>query len=875
MRLIGTIVIISMLIKTETLCYCHIFSKINFQLKKNSLFSSRSSSINSSGCSTCTRNRFARVGYLQASQIYKKKKKNYFLDAKKVNIHKMKMNDTDIDTGEEGVRSTEERVENQIEKCSQEISSLIERNESIRGIDDVELKKEYEKNQLLLDEKKKKLNLLFKIPSEPLKLAENRTKVENLAKRKLFYTNSFEIYGGSSGLIDYGPSGCLLKSELENLWRYHFIFYDEMLEMCGTCITPYNVLKTSGHVDRFTDLMIRDSVTNDFYRADKYISEYLTNKIEEKKKKKRMDHTQQFGDRAMKKKEHSDTISASAHGKEGDITHPGSGMATTDTKTDSEDPEVEEMGTIVRRLDGMNEQEIRDVIKKYDIKSPMKNNFVGPFPFNLMFQTKIGPKDTHVGDSIDDDVGSGRSTEVKPQEEKEFANVAYLRPETAQGIFVNFKKLLEYNGGKIPFAGAQIGLGFRNEISPRNGLLRVREFEMAEIEYFVNPNKKCHEKYYLFKHLVLPLYPRDKQLSSGTNNSSTILNITIEESVEKGIIQNEAMAYFLARTYLFLLKCGINKDGIRFRQHLETEMAHYANDCWDAEILTSYGFIEVVGHADRSAYDLKNHMKATGANLYACEKYDKPVEEEHVKITPNKAKIGSKFKNQQNLIYQWLSERMKDELLNIDEELDKKNSYIINISNGTSSNSLSFELTRDMISLQKYKKKVQEYSFIPNVIEPSFGIGRLIFCIMEHSFRTRTFMDDKEERHYLALPYILAPAKCSVLTISNNKMFIPFVKQVQMILNQYSISSKIDNSSVSIGKKYARTDEIGIPFAITIDFQTLKDKTITLRERDSMLQIRISFSNVAEIVTSLIRQNSTWSDYVSQYGLFTQQNLDT
>ncbi|KJP89799.1 glycine-tRNA ligase [Plasmodium fragile] len=856
MRLLGTLLI---LVPLQVKARCHVLSRVNSKLPRASL-------------STFRANKHSRATYIVHSLVPVERKRRYYsvvrsrVTADKATLSRATLSNAPLRSMEEGhVKASgsaaEEatRIEEQIQRCSQEISTLVERNDCIRGIDDELLKKEHDANEKSLEEKKRKLKLLYSIPSEPLNLATNRIKVDNLAKRKLFYTNSFEIYGGSSGLIDYGPSGCLLKSQLENLWRYHFIFCDEMLEICGTCITPYSVLKTSGHVDRFTDLMIRDAVTGDFYRADKYIAEYLTSRVQEKKEMKEMKHKKE-------KEKKQDEVNRTEQdepvvGKQDQEMDPGSRME-----------DAEEMLAIVRRLDGMNEQEIKDLIKKYNIKSPSKNDFVGPFPFNLMFQTRIGPKE---------DVEDGNTTQRGKSNESStshLSNIAFLRPETAQGIFVNFKKLLEYNGGKMPFAGAQIGLGFRNEISPRNGLLRVREFEMAEIEYFVNPDNKCHEKYHLFKHLILPLYPRQEQLAIGEKHNG-IVYMEIEEAVNKGIIANEALAYFLARTYLFLLKCGINKDGLRFRQHLATEMAHYANDCWDAEILTSYGFIEVVGHADRSAYDLKNHMKVTGANLYACEKYDSPVEEEHIKISPNKAKIGMKFKSQQSIIYQWLNERTKEELLLVDEELNRNNSYVVNIhvsgsAAATATAPVSFELTRDMIKFEKCKKKVQERNFIPNVIEPSFGIGRLIFCIIEHSFRTRTFTDEKEERHYLSLPYALAPIKCSVLTISNHKNFVPFVKQVQMILNEFSISSKIDNSSVSIGKKYARTDEIGIPFAVTIDFQTLKDKTVTLRERDSMLQVRINLSELVGIVTSLLSQKKTWADYVAQYGLFTQQNLD-
>lgn len=705
------------------------------------------------------------------------------------------------------------RVEELIQRCVGEISALIERNHSIQDLAEEELKKEHAENEILLKQKLQELQKLNSTPGEPLQLAENRNKLENLIKRKFIYANAFEIYGGMSGLFDYGPSGCLLKSELENLWRQHFIYYDEMLEISATCVTPYAVLKSSGHVDRFTDLMIRDEVTKDCYRADKFLAEWLEGKKKEldKKAEKRMEE-----------------------------------------ETKNVMQEIQEIELIIRKLDGMGETEIKEVIEKYQIKSPLNNKFSDPYPFNLMFKTKIGPG------GVEQDV-------TEKTEKKSFSDVAYLRPETAQGIFVNFKKLLDCNGNKMPFAGAQIGLGFRNEISPRNGLLRVREFQMAEIEYFVNPKRKTHEKYFLFQHVMLPLYPRDKQLTDG----QIIRDLTVDQAIKKGIIGNEALGYFLARTYLFLLKCGISKEGIRFRQHLSTEMAHYASDCWDAEILTSFGFIEVVGHADRSAFDLTNHSKVTNANLQACEKFEEPIQMEFVKIMPNRALIGKQFKNEQNIIYEALNEKSNEELLAIDQELSTKGTYTLTVCNAKT----PFSLTREMISFQKYTKTVQEETFIPNVIEPSFGIGRLIFCILEHSFRIREFTDDKEERNYLALPHKLAPIKCSIFSISNNKSFFPFVKKVQMTLNEFGISSKIDNSGVSIGKKYARADEIGIPFAVTVDFQTVKDKTVTLRERDSMTQIRIQTSEIVDILNSLFQQRNSWGEYISKYGLFTQQEL--
>ena len=163
--------------------------------------------------------------------------------------------------------------------------------------------------------------------------------------------------------------------------------------------------------------------------------------------------------------------------------------------------------------------------------------------------------------------------------------VGYLRPETAQGLFVNFRRLLDFNQGKMPFAAAQIGLGFRNEIAPRNGLLRVREFCMAEIEHFVNPSDKTTPRFASVAGKVLSLFSQDAQLGTGRP-----FPMAIGDAVARGLVNNETLGFFLARTQLFMEKIGLDPARLRFRQHLKTEMAHYAADCWDLEIHTSYGW---------------------------------------------------------------------------------------------------------------------------------------------------------------------------------------------------------------------------------------------------------------------------------------------
>jgi glycyl-tRNA synthetase len=162
----------------------------------------------------------------------------------------------------------------------------------------------------------------------------------------------------------------------------------------------------------------------------------------------------------------------------------------------------------------------------------------------------------------------------------------YLRPETAQGQFLNFSKLLDFNNARMPFASASIGKSFRNEISPRAGLLRVREFLMAEIEHFVDPKDKKHPRFVEVQDLKCRFLPKDVQQAG----KADISEATVGEAVSSGMVDNETLGYFLARIWMFLRKIGCDMSRVRFRQHMNNEMAHYASDCWDAELHTSYVF---------------------------------------------------------------------------------------------------------------------------------------------------------------------------------------------------------------------------------------------------------------------------------------------
>ena len=208
---------------------------------------------------------------------------------------------------------------------------------------------------------------------------------------------------------------------------------------------------------------------------------------------------------------------------------------------------------IAAQADAYSPAALDEHFKALGIKSPSTGAELTPaFPFNLMFQTSIGPTGQVAG---------------------------FLRPETAQGMFVNFRRLYDYNCQRMPMAVAQIGTAYRNEIAPRGGLIRVREFTMAEIEHFVHPERKQHAKFGSVAAQVLNLFPADAQVGDGR-----LVVLPIGEAVAKGLVNNETLGYFMARTAQFLAKAGVKAEGLRFRQHLRTEMAHYACDCWDAEV---------------------------------------------------------------------------------------------------------------------------------------------------------------------------------------------------------------------------------------------------------------------------------------------------
>lgn len=187
----------------------------------------------------------------------------------------------------------------------------------------------------------------------------------------------------------------------------------------------------------------------------------------------------------------------------------------------------------------------------------------------------------------------------------------------------------------------------------------------------------------------------------------------------------------MARCNQFLMKVGIDPRRLRFRQHLANEMAHYAQDCWDAEILTSYGWIECVGNADRACYDLLQHSKATKVKFVAEKKLPAPVEVDIVEAQGNMALLGKSFKKEAKKIQEALQELSSEEVTALEAKLLANQLYNLKVDD------VDYKLTPDLVNIKKYKKKLHVEQITPSVIEPSYGIGRIMYALLEHSFRQR------------------------------------------------------------------------------------------------------------------------------------------
>ena len=390
---------------------------------------------------------------------------------------------------------------------------------------------------------------------------------------------------------------------------------------------------------------------------------------------------------------------------------------------------IEEKLAIV--ADGLSAGEINNLVKKHNL-TYKGEEFEEVKDFNLLFPTKVGAEESN-------------------------SSIAYLRGETAQAMFTNFRLVADTTRQQLPFGIAQVGKCFRNEISPRDFLFRSREFTIAEFEYFIHPDeKKCSR---LTKdQLALEL----NVLTAKTQEvgKSTLTTLTIKQMLSNKML-NEWHAHLLAEQWKWYIQLGLSEKNLKIREHMKTELSHYSSATFDFDYTFPFGSKEIGGIADRGQFDLNQHIKHS-----------------------------------------------KKKLELFDEATQKK--------------------------------------VIPKVIEPTFGMERIFLAVLFEAYHD----DKKRENVVLKINKQLAPTYCAIFPLVKNKPEVS--KKAQEVYESLrTCYSCVYDVSGTVGRRYARQDELGTPYCITIDFETLEDDAVTIRDRDSTKQERVPIKELRDKLFSL------------------------
>ena len=458
--------------------------------------------------------------------------------------------------------------------------------------------------------------------------------------------------------------------------------------------------------------------------------------------------------------------------------------------------------------------EIEDIIAEYEIVCPVcGTGLVGQAveAFNLMFKTQIGPGDSSPG---------------------------YLRPETAQGIFVEFPRLKEYARGQLPFGITQIGRAYRNEISPRRSILRVRELTQAELELFVNPSTD-HADLDSVADIELKLYSIDEQLA----DDGSVRQYRVEDAVDEGIIASDWIAYYLAISQEWYASIGVDLDRFRYRQHLHEERSHYASDCWDAEVEIDGNWIELTGFAYRGDYDLLKHDQHADEDYTIFTPYDEPVTTERATVDPDMSELGPRFGEAAPAIVERL-----ESLAESDPDAFEDEEISLEI------NGDRYDVPVELTGFGVETVTESGEHVLPHVIEPSFGIDRLVYTVMFHQYGEDVV--DEEPRTVLSLPAHIAPTTVAVVPLMDRDGLGDRAREIAAELRDAGFAVGFDDTG-NIGRRYRRQDEVGTPYCVTIDYETLEDEAVTIRDRDSTEQIRVPIAELVSTIDDLVSGDRT------------------
>jgi len=536
------------------------------------------------------------------------------------------------------------------------------------------------------------------------------SKLESLCRRRGFIFGSSEIYGGINGFWDYGPLGVELKKNIKDAWWQDMVRNPppgpdgQEITMVGldcSIIMNPKVWEASGHVGGFSDPMVDCKTCKRRFRADKVFWSFVATGVE---------------------------------GSDKPILYPGTPVDGFCVEANGHKEAMELCNEKAHKLARKSKERLPlTIMVPIPLNAFSPENYgtlpcpttdcdgtlTEPRAFNLMFQTYVG--------AIQD-----------------AANIAYLRPETAQGIFVNFRNVLDSSRVKLPFGIAQVGKAFRNEINPRNYTFRSREFEQMEIEFFCHPAESM--KWYE--------YWRDVR----KNWYSTL---------------------------------GIKSDNLKPREQDEKELAHYSKATTDIEYMFPFSEEpqELEGVAHRGAFDLTAHMTKSGKDLTYFD----------------------------------------EDAWNRDAANRKTNSF------------------KEWLKTNPPREEIEKYQYVPHVVEPSAGADRFTLAVLCEAYTEDKQPDAKgnlEERLVMRFHPRLAPIKAAIFPLVK-KDGMP--EKAQALYRELKKHFKVEyDDGGAVGRRYRRQDEIGTPFCITIDGDTLKDDTVTIRDRDTLQQRRVPMAGVLE-----------------------------
>jgi glycyl-tRNA synthetase len=572
-------------------------------------------------------------------------------------------------------------------------------------------------------------------------------KLVSLCKRRGFIYQSSEIYGGIGGFWDYGPLGAELKRNLrEAWWRAMTRDREDVVGLDATIIMHPKIWEASGHTATFADLMRECTLTNKRVRAD-----------------------------------HVDPQSGTIMQFSGAQSPTGWKITRTIQVLLKNGEHIESFRKRVRQLVAQNagdaagkpeEIELLDETKLDTVENsidfhPDSGAALGPArPFNLMLKTYVGPTAT------EDDV-------------------AYLRPETAQAIFAQFKNVLDSSRVKVPFGICQIGKAFRNEVTPKNFTFRSREFEQMELEFFIKPDEAIE-----IIHGEVAAWSDDADLSEPQPNWGWEM----------------WHRYWVDQRTKFYESIGLGTDVLDYYWQTNEDLAHYARACVDILFKFPFGTEELEGIAARGDFDLSQHQKHSG----------RPQEFFDDELKAAAAKLSDEQKEA------FIQKRLAAEAAKTKGE------------------------PLPEAAVRAWFERLFKGNYVPHVIEPSAGLDRLALAVLSLAYNEVEKTDDKGKTETLTIMRFhpsIAPIKVGVFPLVKNKPEI--VAKARSVYN--SLKKHLNcfyDETASIGRRYARQDEAGTPFGVTIDFDTLGEKgpelldTVTVRERDSAAQHRVKIDDL-------------------------------